>query len=233
MNYVISDIHGYYEEYLKLLKQINFKESDNLYVLGDIVDRGPEPVKVLQDMMFRVNVFPLLGSHDYAAMKLLLTMQDAKESNAPLSGGQKELKEWMQNGGAVTAQQFIELDDEERENLLDYLEEFLLYAEVKAGRNRYVLVHAGLDHFSPERDLEDYHYSELIYHKPDYNKVYFKDRILVTGHCPTFKIDEQYRGMIVEKNNHVAIDCGAAYGERLGAYCLETGKKYYVDIEER
>lgn len=233
MNYVISDIHGYYEEYLRLLKQINFKESDNLYVLGDIVDRGPEPVKVLQDMMYRVNVFPLLGSHDYAAMKLLLKMQEAKESDVPLSGGQKELKEWMQNGGAVTAKQFMELDEEEREDLLDYLEEFLLYAEVKAGRSKYVLVHAGLDHFSPERDLEDYHYSELIYHKPDYNKVYFKDRILVTGHCPTFKIDEQYRGMIVEKNNHVAIDCGAAYGERLGAYCLETGKKYYVDIEER
>lgn len=231
MNYVISDIHGYYVEYLELLKQMNFKESDNLYVLGDIVDKGPEPVKLLQDMMFRVNVFPLLGNHDYSAMKLLLAMQ--KGADALSADEQKELKEWMQEGGAVTAKQFMELDEEEREDILDYMGEFLLYAEVKAGRSRFVLVHAGLDHFLPERDLEDYHYSELIYHEPDYNKVYFKDRILVTGHRPTFKIDEQYRGMIFEKNNHVAIDCGAAYGERLGAYCLETGKKYYVDIEER
>lgn len=231
MNYVISDIHGFYEEYLELLKQMKFKESDNLYVLGDIVDKGPEPVKVLQDMMFRVNVFPLLGNHDYSAMKLLLAMQ--KGSEALSADEQKELKEWMQEGGAVTAKQFMELDEEEREDLLDYMEEFLLYAQVKAGRGRFVLVHAGLDNFSPERDLEDYHYSELIYHEPDYNKIYFKDQILVTGHRPTFKIDEQYRGMIFEKNNHVAIDCGAAYGERLGAYCLETGKKYYVDIKER
>lgn len=231
MNYVISDIHGYYEEYLELLEQIKFKESDNLYVLGDIVDKGPEPVKVLQDMMFRVNVFPILGNHDYSAMKLLMAMKKGSESFS--AEEQREMKAWMQEGGAVTAKQFMELDEEEREDLLDYMEEFLLYAQVKAGRGRFVLVHAGLDNFSPERDLEDYHYSELIYHEPDYNKIYFKDQILVTGHRPTFKIDEQYRGMIFEKNNHVAIDCGAAYGERLGAYCLETGKKYYVDIKER
>lgn len=231
MNYVISDIHGYYEEYLELLEQIKFKETDNLYVLGDIVDKGPEPVKVLQDMMFRVNVFPILGNHDYSAMKLLMAMKKGSESFS--AEEQREMKAWMQEGGAVTAKQFMELDEEEREDLLDYMEEFLLYAQVKAGRGRFVLVHAGLDNFSPERDLEDYHYSELIYHEPDYNKIYFKDQILVTGHRPTFKIDEQYRGMIFEKNNHVAIDCGAAYGERLGAYCLETGKKFYVDIEER
>lgn len=231
MNYVISDIHGYYEEYLELLEQMKFKESDNLYVLGDIVDKGPEPVKLLQDMMFRVNVFPLLGNHDYSAMKLLMAMQKGKDALS--ADAQEELKAWMQDGGAVTAKQFMELDEEEREDLLDYMEEFLLYAQVKAGRSRFVLVHAGLDSFSPERALEDYHYSELIYHEPDYNKIYFKDQILVTGHRPTFKIDEQYRGRIFEKNNHVAIDCGAAYGERLGAYCLETGKKYYVDIKER
>jgi serine/threonine protein phosphatase 1 len=233
MNYVISDIHGHYEEYLKLLKQVNFKESDNLYVLGDVVDRGPEPVKVLQDMMMRVNVFPLLGNHDYFAMRFLMAMQKPKGISGLPAQEQQELKIWIQDGGAVTAKQIMELDEEEREDLLDYMEEFLLYAQVKAGRNRYVLVHAGLDHFSPDRALEDYHYSELIYREPDYDQVYFKDQILVTGHRPTFKIDEKYRGMIMEKNNHVAIDCGAAYGERLGAYCLETGKQYYVDIEEQ
>ncbi len=230
MNYVISDIHGYYKEYLELLKKIKFKDSDNLYVLGDIVDKGPEPVKVLQDMMLRVNVFPLLGNHDYSAMKLLLAKQKGRDGLS--AEEQMELKAWMQDGGAVTAKQFMELSEEEREDILDYMEEFLLYGEVKVGRGVYVLAHAGLDNFSPDRPLEDYHYSELIYHQPDYNRVYFKDKILVTGHRPTFKIDEQYRGMIFEKNNHVAIDCGAAYGERLGVYCLETGKKYYVDIQE-
>lgn len=232
MNYVISDIHGHYREYMELLKQMKFKDSDNLYILGDVVDYGPEPLKVLEDMMMRVNVFPLLGDHDYMAMKLLLALGQKGGVGALPAGEQKELKAWLQDGGAVTAKAIMALSEEEREDLLDYFEEFLLYAQVKAGRNRYVLVHAGLDHFSADRDLEDYHYSELIYHEPDYEQVYFKDQLLVTGHRPTYELGEQYRGMIVEQNNHVAIDCGAAFGERLGAYCLETGKQFYVDIQE-
>ena len=37
--YVISDIHGNYEAYMRLLEKIRFSESDTLYVLGDILDR--------------------------------------------------------------------------------------------------------------------------------------------------------------------------------------------------
>ncbi len=32
-------------------------KKDKLYVLGDAVDRGPEPIKVLQDMMRRQRHF--------------------------------------------------------------------------------------------------------------------------------------------------------------------------------
>lgn len=37
---------------------------DVLYILGDVVDRGPEPMKILNDMSMRINVFPILGNHD-------------------------------------------------------------------------------------------------------------------------------------------------------------------------
>ena len=71
MIYVISDIHGCYDEYRELLKKINFSADDELFVLGDVVDRGPEPIKVLQDMMMRPNVYPILGNHDYITLKIL------------------------------------------------------------------------------------------------------------------------------------------------------------------
>jgi serine/threonine protein phosphatase 1 len=41
MTYVIADIHGCYEQYKALLEKINFSASDTLYVLGDVIDRGP------------------------------------------------------------------------------------------------------------------------------------------------------------------------------------------------
>lgn len=45
--YVMSDIHGCYAEFIEMLQKINFGDDDELYVLGDIFDRGPQPLKVL------------------------------------------------------------------------------------------------------------------------------------------------------------------------------------------
>ena len=71
MNYVISDIHGCYEQYMKLLDKIHFSERDTLYLLGDLVDRGPEPMEVVKDVMRRKNVVTIMGNHDYRALRIL------------------------------------------------------------------------------------------------------------------------------------------------------------------
>lgn len=42
MRYIISDIHGCYAEYRELLEKICFSDADELYVLGDAMDRGSE-----------------------------------------------------------------------------------------------------------------------------------------------------------------------------------------------
>lgn len=64
MRYLISDIHGCYDQYRQLLQKINFSSQDELYVLGDAVDRGSDPIKVLQDLMRRPNIIYILGNHD-------------------------------------------------------------------------------------------------------------------------------------------------------------------------
>ena len=67
MIYVISDIHGCYRSYLKMLEKLGVRESDTVYVLGDTIDRGRNGIKVLQDMMMRPNIIPILGNHEYMA----------------------------------------------------------------------------------------------------------------------------------------------------------------------
>lgn len=71
MHWAISDIHGCYEEYRALLEKIHFSSQDTLYFLGDAVDRGPEPMKVVLDLAARKNVVPLLGNHDLLAWQVL------------------------------------------------------------------------------------------------------------------------------------------------------------------
>lgn len=69
--YVISDIHGEYDKFLELLKMIKFKETDTLYVLGDILDRGPHPIKVLKKLMEMPNVICIVGNHEIMALECL------------------------------------------------------------------------------------------------------------------------------------------------------------------
>ena len=52
MIYAMSDLHGCYDKYIKMLEKINFNNNDTLYILGDIVDRGDGGIKILQDIIF-------------------------------------------------------------------------------------------------------------------------------------------------------------------------------------
>ena len=71
MTYVMSDLHGHYRKYLKMLDRIGFNDDDDLYILGDVVDWGPQPMELLCDMSMRMNVFPVIGNHDLTAALLL------------------------------------------------------------------------------------------------------------------------------------------------------------------
>ena len=69
--YVMSDMHGCYDEYRKMLDRIRFSQEDMLYVLGDVLDRGPHPIRIIQDLMKRSNVVCLAGNHEFMALECL------------------------------------------------------------------------------------------------------------------------------------------------------------------
>ena len=48
--YVMSDIHGEADLFHAMLEQIGFSESDTLYILGDVIDRGPDGIALLQEI---------------------------------------------------------------------------------------------------------------------------------------------------------------------------------------
>ena len=49
MTYAMSDLHGRYDLYIKMLEKITFTGNDTLYILGDFVDRGDEGLKIVLD----------------------------------------------------------------------------------------------------------------------------------------------------------------------------------------
>lgn len=233
MIYCASDIHGDYTRFKKLLEKINLIDSDTLFVLGDVIDRGQQPIEILQDMMYSSNVIPILGNHEYVALQTLhlLTTEITKESIALLDEEfMQGMLEWLNIGGQTTIDGFKKLSKDEQIDVLDYLSEFSLYEEVIVNGQDYILVHAGLSNFSLDRKMEDYQLYEFIFAKAEYYLTYFKDKILVTGHTPTrFIEDNKGQDCIYKCNNHIAIDCGVGYGGQLGAICLDTGEEFYVE----
>ena len=71
MRYVMSDIHGNYENFESVMEQINLKPEDKLYVLGDVIDRHPYGLLILQKIIKMGNVQMVLGNHEYMMMEAL------------------------------------------------------------------------------------------------------------------------------------------------------------------
>ena len=235
MVYVCSDIHGDYGKYAALLKRLDMKEEDTLYILGDVIDRGPDGIKILLDMMNRFQVVPILGNHEFLAAVCLkwLLAEIAEERLDSLGMAQlAAYQNWMDNGGGPTLAQLRRLSRTEREEVLAYLLEMDLYAQVEAGNRSFVLVHAGLDHFSPDKSLEDYDIEELLFCRPTLEQTYYQDRFLIYGHTPTRLLRQQLgeppADTILRRGNQIAIDCGCGWGGQLGCLCLETLEEIYI-----
>lgn len=232
MIYCISDIHGEYDRFITMLGLIGLRPEDTLYILGDVIDRGPHPIKTLLKIMDMPNAKFILGNHE---LMMLETLKDGTDSvitadMSDLDGDTLErLMLWYHNGCKTTVEELHQLDREGQLSVTEYLKNALAYELVGVNGQQFLLVHAGLMNFDPAAPLSEYALYELVWARPDYSKPYFEDIITVTGHTPTMHIPGcPAPGRIFKQNNHVVIDCGASIGGSLACLRLDDMKEYYV-----
>lgn len=228
MTYVISDIHGNLDKFNEILQKIKFTDNDVMYVLGDIVDMGENPMELLCDLSMRYNVISIVGDHDLLALRLLRELHKILRGDAtPDAEIMGELTDWIRRGGARTIEGFKALDDDMKEGVLEYLEELSLYEEVEVKGKKYLLLHAGIADFDPDTPLEDYMPEDFIHTSLDPDVAYFDNVTVITGHKPVDKFGGE-RGKIFYGNGSILIDCGAGHGNTLGCLRLEDGKEFYA-----
>lgn len=144
--YVISDIHGQYDMFIELLDKIQFQNTDTLYILGDILDRGQHPIKTLMKLMEMPNVICIVGNHEYMALECLeflmkeITDMSIEELDEKMLDN---LVTWQYNGSKSTIDEFRQLDSETRRDVIDFIKDFLIYEEIAVNGKNYLLVHAG------------------------------------------------------------------------------------------
>jgi len=237
MTYTISDLHGRYDKYLKLLQKINLGPDDTLYVLGDVIDRGPYGFKIMLDMAQRPNVIGLLGNHEAMAIDALRHILGAvqQDEEVALTGDDADsVRLWFYNGGELSLSDFLSMDADQAQTVWKYMREMPLYKEVHVKDRKFVLVHGGLEGFTPSRPLEDYKPDEILWCRPEADTVYYPDKMVIFGHTPVQllgfdNLDLDHPAKIYRWGNLVDIDCGCVFRTgRLGCLCLDTMEEIYV-----
>lgn len=231
MTYTVSDIHGCYDKYIKLLKKIDLGSDDTLYVLGDVIDRGPDGFKIMLDMAQRPNVVGLMGNHEAMAIQAIPSILSAvrREDDFVLPEEAEAIDLWFHNGGELSLADFLWLDENQAQTTWKYMNKMPLYKELEIGGRQFVLVHGGLGNFTPARTLEDYEPNEILWCRPEPNMIYYPDKYVIFGHTPVQLLDENIPARIYRKGNLVDIDCGCVFQDgRLGCLCLDTMEDIYV-----
>ncbi len=236
MTYVISDLHGCYDKYKAMLKMLGFGPEDSLYFLGDAIDRGPSGFKILLDMVSRPNVFGILGNHEAMAIDALPgLMRFLREGEDTLSEEELDAIDlWFHNGGEISLAGFLDLSEDQRKRVWDYMNALPLYREAEVGGRRFVLVHGGLGNFSPDKELRDYKRGELTWCRPEPDTAYFPDKLVVVGHTPTQLLYDKAgcltkAAKFYRTDSFIDIDCGCVFrGGRLGCLCLDTMEEIYI-----
>ncbi len=243
MHFAVSDIHGSYKEFLKLIEKIDFDEdNDILYVIGDVVDRGPDPIGILKWMMKRPNAIPIVGNHEWMALRVLgpglkeIDSEEAVEKTLTLDY-LVDMNIWMfsENGGNITADRFRELSRTEQEDILDYVRDFSLYETVEINGTTFVMIHTLDESIKSLNDLENKQITDLgefLISRPDFeNGDWDQDEVFIVGHTPTWFLGKK-DFTIFRNGNLINIDCGCSMGGKLAAMCLETMEVFYVSADE-
>jgi len=205
----MTDVHGNYDCLNQVLARIlPLRPSDQIFFLGDSVDRGPDSFQVIEVLIGLSERFPgqitcLTGNHE------LMLLAGAGVVQMPMY-----IPTWLQTGGVNTVRSYcIQAGVEDYQSFpLHRLQgiipakhiSFLLETSRFCETDDYIFVHAGCDPFQP---LEDQSNDILLWDKSLYkfaiNSIINKTTIpwsktVITGH--------NYNGPIIT-SKYMMLDC--------------------------
>jgi len=210
--WIIPDIHGCVKTVKVLLENIlKVTKNDQLYFLGDYIDRGPDGKGVIDYMMHlqkeQFDVHFLKGNHEDMCVK----SYEADQKKKFLGGKHLEQKEWEAVGAKATLNSFGVKHPREIPKLyIDWMNQCLPYIELE----NYILVHAGMN-FKIDNPFEDER--SMMWtrkFKVDFNKSHGKK--IIHGHIP---VDHSFMNLVVEQNENydfIALDNGVFVTDKPG-----------------
>ncbi len=188
---VIGDVHGHYDTLIALFDAVSPTSEDEIYFLGDLIDRGPKSSQVVEFVM-RNQFHCLRGNHE----EMLLDVVGAEEVSIEL------YQSWLYSGGHATVDSY---DSKIPQEHIDWLKNLPLHLDL----GDYWLVHAGVD---PKIPLEQQCAEQFCWIREDFHssdKAFFKNKLIITGHTITFTLPGVKPGQIAAGKGWLDIETGA------------------------
>ena len=138
MIYVMSDIHGQKRRFDSVMKQINLQPEDTLYVLGDVIDRNPDGIKILRQIMAMSNAKMLLGNHELMMMNALY-YPPPEDEEWPEYYYERKQSLWYRNGGEITHNYLKHIKKTVRQEIFEYLEKLPVNIELTLNNRKFML----------------------------------------------------------------------------------------------
>ncbi|MBE9034005.1 metallophosphoesterase family protein [aff. Roholtiella sp. LEGE 12411] len=189
---VIGDVHGHYEGLMTLLEAIAPTSDDQIYFLGDLIDRGPNSSQVVN--FVKQNNYPcLLGNHE----QMLLSILTNKSVSSP------RMQAWLYSGGQATVASYNQatIPDEH----LDWFKALPTYLDL----GDFWLTHAGVD---PSKSVAEQTADQLCWIRDEFHSIekpYFPDKQIIIGHTITFTFPGVTPGKLAQGQGWLDIDTGA------------------------
>ena len=218
--YVTSDIHGCYDLYLKMLDLIKFSNTDSLYIIGDVFDRGDKTLELIEHIRNHSNIYLLKGNHEQIFEQYFET---------------KKATLWIMNGGRSTYEKLMKLGFKYQSELYDYIKSLPFIKVI----DKFILVHAGL---SLPMNLNKFKIDELISIQQEDLCLWssnigveraFKDYTIICGHNTVQSITMNNDDIkILYREGTIYIDWGCCFKDsngKLACLRLDDMKEFYVE----
>ncbi|GAA3412077.1 metallophosphoesterase family protein [Paenibacillus hodogayensis] len=221
---MISDIHGCIKQFNQLLLLIEYNPiDDQLILLGDYVDRGPDSKAVVDRVIELVRnnkAIALRGNHDQRLYDLVNSHSKEVRIKFLEHGGIQTIQSYCGSNAEITEerlQQGIEMIRTNYRHHTDFLGQLPLYYE----DNHHIYVHAGLN--PSFTDWKKQSERDFMYIKDEFIRSSFDlKRKVIFGHTRTVDIHTQPDIWFSE--DKIGIDGGCAYGMQLNCLIFQDGK---------
>ncbi|WP_409971818.1 metallophosphoesterase family protein [Bacillus sp. Bva_UNVM-123] len=229
---VISDIHGCYDEFDKLLHTVKYSSAtDQLILLGDYIDRGKDNKKVVEIVreLEGYGAIALRGNHDQ--MFLDFVKRPHVYSN---------VYNYLRNGGEITLRNYINDFDSYQwhdETYRKWAEEIVLQHGDDIGfidslpyyyeTEEYIFTHAGINPHL--KDWKNTGNDDFIWIRDQFlNHNHELKHTVIHGHTPCTYLHK--KNDIFFGNKKIGIDGACAYGGQLNCLEIKDGefKQYQV-----